>query len=128
MKKILCIEDDPDIAEIIEMALTDRYQLMIITDAREVQAALPIFIPDLILIDNYIGQVQAADVIQEIKKLAGFRYTPFILCSGHADIQTIATEIGANAHLEKPFGLADLYNTLEEVLSRVSSQLPNEAT
>jgi len=116
MKKILCIEDDPDIADVIELALGDQYTLMVITDAKEVMNTISVFIPDLILIDNYIGFVQAADVMKDIKTLPGFEDTPFILCSGHADIKNIALKMSASAYLEKPFELSDLYNTIDQVL------------
>jgi CheY-like chemotaxis protein len=73
------------------------------------------FIPDLILIDNYIGMVQAAEVIKEIKASSQLKNIPFILCSGHVDIKNIAFEISANAYLEKPFDLADLYTIIDKI-------------
>jgi CheY-like chemotaxis protein len=116
MKKILCIEDDLDFASIIELALGDLYDVKIVTDTKDVMETLNAFIPDLILIDNYIGMVQAAEVIKEIKTSFLFRNIPFILCSGHVDIKKIALEISASAYLEKPFDLVELYAIVDQVL------------
>jgi CheY-like chemotaxis protein len=55
MKKILCIEDDPDFADVIELALGDLYIIRVVADTKYVMETLNAFIPDLILIDNYIG-------------------------------------------------------------------------
>jgi CheY-like chemotaxis protein len=115
MKKILCIEDDPDIADVIELALGDVYDVKIVTNTKDVMETLLAFIPDLILIDNYIGMVQAADVMREIKTSSRLENIPFILCSGHVNVKNIALEISASAYLEKPFDLADLYTTIDQV-------------
>jgi CheY-like chemotaxis protein len=115
MKKIVCIEDDPDFADVIELALGDLYDIKIVTNTKEVMDTLHSFLPDLILIDNYIGLVQAAEVVKEIKSSSPLENIPFILCSGHVDIKNIALEISASAYLEKPFGLADLYAIIDQV-------------
>lgn len=116
MKKILCIEDDLDFASIIELALGDLYEVKIVTDTKDVMETLNAFIPDLILIDNYIGMVQAAEVMKEIKTSSLLQNIPFILCSGHVDIKNIAFEISATAYLEKPFDLTDLYAIVDQVM------------
>jgi DNA-binding response OmpR family regulator len=116
MKKILCIEDDPDLAEVIEMALEHKYLVMIANDASNLTAKLSLFLPDLILLDNYIGHLQAADVLKEIRRSDSFKEIPFILCSAHANIKKVALELSANAYLGKPFELSELYGTIEQVL------------
>jgi CheY-like chemotaxis protein len=54
--------------------------------------------------------------MKEIKTSSQLKNIPFILCSGHVDIKNIAFEISANAYLEKPFDLADLYTIIDKVL------------
>lgn len=115
MKKIVCIEDDPDFADVIELALSDLYDTKIVMNTKDVMETLHDFLPDLILIDNYIGLVQAAEVVKEIKSSSLLEHIPFILCSGHVDIKNIALEISASAYLEKPFALADLYAIIDQV-------------
>ncbi|UKT64911.1 response regulator [Pedobacter mucosus] len=118
MNKIVYIEDDPDLANVIEMALSENYDLLILYDAKNIVEKILSFMPDLILIDNYIGVTQASEVIAEIKTAKSLAHIPFVLCSGHADIKTIAINISASAYLEKPFALKDLYNTIETVLEK----------
>jgi DNA-binding response OmpR family regulator len=118
VKKILVIEDDQDIAEIVEIALSDIYEVKIQTDHNKVLDAFKDFIPDLIMIDNQLGQKQAADIIGEIKMVTDYKNIPFVLFSGHEDIRRIANELEASAYLAKPFALVDLYSCIDGVLSK----------
>lgn len=118
MKKILVIEDDQDIAEVVEMALNDIYEVKIQTDNDQVLDAFADFTPDLIMVDNQLGQKQAADIVGEIKTITAYKNIPFVLFSGHQDIRRIANEIDASAYLAKPFALVDLYSCIDGVLTR----------
>ena len=118
MKKILIIEDDLDIAQIVEMALEDSYEVQFETDTQNILAIFDAFKPDMVMIDNQLGQKQAADVIAEIKKVSDYKTIPFVLFSGHHDIKRIAAKINAAAYLSKPFALTDLYACVEDVLTQ----------
>jgi DNA-binding NtrC family response regulator len=117
MNKILCIEDDLDISDIFELALGDMYELKIITDTRNMMETLIAFMPDVILIDNYIGMIEAAEIVKEIRTSTMLSNIPFVLCSGHVNIKGIAAQISALAYLEKPFNLVDLYSVISQTIS-----------
>ncbi len=117
MKKILVIEDDQDIAEIVEMALEDRYLVKVEMENSHVLEAFDNFMPDVIMVDNQLGQRRAKDIVSEIKNITAYKTIPFVLFSGHQDIERLAQEIDASAYLSKPFALADLYSCLDDVLS-----------
>ncbi len=118
VKKILVIEDDADIADIVEMALTERYIVRTQTDNTCIEKDFQHFKPDLIMIDNQVGQMEAPDIVAELKKNNELKNIPFVLFSGHHEIQRIAGEIDAKAYLSKPFSLVDLYSCIDEVFSK----------
>jgi len=118
VKKILVIEDDQDIAEIVEMALNHKYEVKTETDNKHILEAFDDFTPDLIMVDNYIGQMQANEVMRNIKNIIEYKNIPFVLFSGHHDIKRLATELDANAYLAKPFDLNDLQKCVDGVLSK----------
>jgi len=118
VKKILVIEDDQDIAEVVEMALHEIYEVKVQTDNNQVINTCRDFMPDLILVDNQLGQKHAAEIVDEIKLISAYKNIPFVLFSGHQDIRRIANEIEATAYLAKPFALVDLYTCLDNVLSK----------
>lgn len=117
LKKILVIEDDPDIADIMEIALGDKYDVVIKTDGYNVSTRVGDFSPDLIMLDNYIGQKQAKEIIAEIHLVNDHRSIPYVLFSGHEDITHIAKNINATAYLAKPFALDDLYKCVDGILA-----------
>ncbi len=116
MKKILVIEDDNDIAFIVEMALHSLYNVKTQSDNDHITDSFEDFKPDLVLLDNYVGQRRATDIVTEIRGTAAYNNIPFVLFSGHQDIKRIAREIDAMDYLAKPFDLADLYSCIERVL------------
>jgi len=118
VKKVLVIEDDKDIAEVVEMALTDMYAVKIQTDNSNILKAFEGFKPDVIMVDNQLGQKLASDIVQEIKTVDSYKNIPFVLFSGHHEIKRIASEIDADAYLAKPFALVDLYSCIDRVLTK----------
>ncbi len=113
----MVIEDDPDIADIMDIALSDKYEVEIKTDGYHVNCNIKSFLPDLIMLDNYIGQRQATEIINEIKQEIAHRSIPFVLFSGHDDIRQIAKDLNATAYLPKPFALDELYDCIDGIFA-----------
>ena len=119
MKKILVIEDDFFIGEFVEMALTARYDVNIQKDSGNLVEVLSEFKPDLILMDNWVGQKNAEQIVAQITA-NGYQLTsPLILFSANPDIKEIAARIGAIDFLAKPFELDDLYNCISRNVSSI---------
>jgi len=117
VKRILVIEDDQDIADIVEYALTEKYMVQTQTDNNLILNSIENFTPDLIMLDNQLGQKNAPEIVKQIKSVDAYKNIPFVLFSGHHDIKRIAKEIDADAYLAKPFSLVDLYSCIDLVLT-----------
>ena len=117
MKKLLIVEDDVDMTDILRIALAAKYDLKIVHDSKSIPSALENFLPDVLLLDNFIGQSKATEVLKEIKLLNELKIIPFILFSAHPDIEKIAITMNANGFLPKPFKLTELYACLDKVIS-----------
>ena len=115
MKKIFIVEDDEDTSGILTLALGNKYNLLIINDAKGMMERMSEFLPDFIIMDNFVGQKVAAEIMKEIRSELLFSSIPVILFSGHPYIEKIAKEIGANAYLGKPFTLQELNSCIEKV-------------
>ena len=120
MKRLLIIEDDRDFADIIEMALLNRFLVKVKNDTENLLEVLDDFKPDVLLIDNYVGQKKAIEIISEIRDKDTYANLPLILYSAHPNVEHIANELRANGWLLKPFKLTDLYATIEKVLNEVA--------
>lgn len=115
MKKILLIDDDRDISELVKTVLSDRYQVETEHDHQGIMARMESFAPDLVLLDNRIGQKQAADIIPQLKAEGELNLVPIVLFSAHHDIAGLADEIHADAYIAKPFDLNELYTCLHRL-------------
>lgn len=115
-KKILLIEDDFDIGEIVKMTLDSKFNVLLKPDSKQLLTVINQFMPDVIIIDNFIGQENAKEILEKIKT-EGFNLAiPIILFSAHQSIKQIAKEIGAADFIAKPFNLDELENCVNRVL------------
>ena len=117
MKKILILEDVPDIADIVEMALSGNYVTLVKRSDKGLHEEIHSFKPDVMLIDNLVGQTQASAIISRIRSVQNDKTIPFVLFSGHSDIKLLAQQLGATGYLPKPFSLNQLRQCIEEALS-----------
>ena len=117
MKKILVIEDDKDIADLLEMVLSDRYIVLAKRNATNIIEELTRFDPQLIIIDNQIGQRNATEIMEEIRAAGIFGHIPCVLFSASHDIENVAQTIQAAAFIAKPFDLIELHRCVDDVLN-----------
>lgn len=117
MKKILLIDDDKDIAELIKIILGDKYNVESKDNPQNIAAKIVSFAPDLVLLDNTVGQKQAVEIIGDLRAADGYNTVPVVLFSAHDNIEHIATEIQADAFLSKPFNLTELYTCIDRLIA-----------
>jgi len=122
MKKVLIIEDDVDITDILTVALGARYNVFIINDTNNLIEQMDTFFPDLIITDNFVGQKVADEIVKEIRFEHRFSKIPVVLFSGHPDIEKLASQIKANSYISKPFTLKDLNACIEEIFANLESE------
>jgi DNA-binding NtrC family response regulator len=124
MKKIMLIEDDEDIADLVDIILSSKYKVKIHKNGFGIIKVLQQYLPDVILIDNSVGQKTAADIISEIKSSCILPIPPYILFSAHPNIEAITKQIGAVGYLAKPFEIEQLYTCIEKALDLSAAGTP----
>ena len=119
-KKILIIEDDPDIFEILnEILLTEGYEVVLSADG-EACHHLPDIMPDLILMDVRLKQPgQNGDAIcLKLKSDVATRCFPVMLLSAENDLRGLSKACGANGFLSKPFDVTTLLGQVKLMIER----------
>ena len=112
-KKILIIDDEPEIGEIVKDFLNDlNYTTMIAGDATEGLALAQSEKPDLVLLDILMPQISGMECLKQIKELRP--ETIVVVISGLQDEQLAKQAIrrGAYDYIVKPFDLNFLQNNL----------------
>lgn len=121
-KKILIAEDDPGISELIETVLEEQgYVVEICPDGHIMKELLTGkrtagFMPDLILLDLWIPEIDGKKMAQLLKSNAATKHIPIVIISAQRNLDTIVKKVGANGFLAKPFDLQELVGTVNQYL------------
>lgn len=107
-KKVLIIEDDPDILDMMDFILTDRGYEVIGSDCAEPLREIHKLKPDLILMDNRIKDGFGNDFCRLLKSDPATAHYPVVLSSANPDLQLMAKNCLADGYLAKPFELEEL--------------------
>ena len=126
MKKILVIDDEPWLREMIRLALEQQgFEVAEATDSITGDAKAREYIPDLILCDvNMMGKADAGyTTLTKLRADATTAAIPFILMTGMADAAGMrhGMELGADDYLPKPFKVEELYATVNARLRKVQT-------
>ncbi|HEX3384882.1 MAG TPA: response regulator [Mucilaginibacter sp.] len=116
-KKILIIENDADIRDIITYVLEDEgFSVASIASPESLDAVVH-HQPDLVLIDEWVSGHPGHRLCQRIKQFHRLMHVPVIILSTAIDIEKIALECQADGYLPKPFDLTTLVETVQEQLA-----------
>lgn len=117
-QKILIVDDDNNIAELISLYLTKEcYETMIVNDGESVMPAMASFRPNLILLDLMLPGMDGYQVCREVRAK---HPTPIIMLSAKGEIfdKVLGLELGADDYMEKPFDSKELVARAKAVLRR----------
>lgn len=109
MKKILIIEDDPDIVDLLEIHLKEISSSLIKAyDGADGLAKAISESPDLILLDISLPKMDGLEVCQKIRQLN--MTMPVIMLTARTEEidRVLGLEIGANDYITKPFSIREL--------------------
>ena len=120
MRKILIADDEHKIVMTLEYAFRKAaYKVFIARDGSEVLEILKTEIPDVILLDIMMPNVDGYTTLSEIKKNENYKNIKVIFLSaktGESDIKK-GLELGADAYVTKPYSIKKLTEKVEELLS-----------
>lgn len=120
MAKILCVEDEPDIREIIAEELADFGHRVETADNGETGLSTALtFRPDIILSDFLMPTMTGPEMIKALRDgYPEFSATPCIVVSAYADEKhrKEADLAGANLYLTKPIDFEGLASLLKDLL------------
>src|SRR5689334_2950034 len=113
-KRLLILDDDPEILELLHHILGNRYILLTKTNTDDFETALEEFKPDVILIDHFIGDKTSSDVITA--SLRSKSNIPVILHSAHEEIEKLSIDTKVAAYIRKPSSIVEIRNSIARVL------------
>ncbi|GAA3259372.1 Two-component response regulator SA14-24 [Lactococcus lactis subsp. lactis] len=127
MKKILVVDDEKPISDIVKFNLTkEGFEVFTAFDGEEALEAFKEVQPDLILLDLMLPKLDGLDVAREIRKTSD---TPIIMVSAKDSEfdKVIGLELGADDYVTKPFSNRELLARIKANLRRINIA-PAEST
>lgn len=129
MSKILIIEDDRDIADLISIHMKDNgHESEMVYDGREGLIKAMEKIHDLIILDLKLPGMDGLEICQKLRmeKID----TPIIMLTSKSEEidKVLGLEIGADDYMTKPFSIRELVARVKSVLRRGRSQNDNSTS
>jgi two-component system phosphate regulon response regulator PhoB len=123
MRRILAVDDNHDILEILKFILEDSgYKVDTLSDGRKLMATINDKHPDLILLDIMLGNMDGRELCKEIKTQVATHNIPVIMISASYNISTTLNhENGPDDFIEKPFDMNVLLNSVKRQLNSSSA-------
>lgn len=118
-QRILIVDDDENIAELISLYLTKEcFDTQIVYDGESALSAHKSFQPDLILLDIMLPRKDGYQVCREIRSYSD---TPIVMLSAKGEVfdKVLGLELGADDYIEKPFDSKELVARVKAILRRV---------
>ena len=117
-QKILIVDDDANIAELISLYLTKEcFDTEIAEDGEEALEKFESFQPDLMLLDLMLPGIDGYQVCRELRTKS---QVPVIMLSAKGEVfdKVLGLEMGADDYMEKPFDSKELVARVKAVLRR----------
>ena len=125
-QKILIVDDDTNIAELISLYLTKEfYQVQIVEDGEQALQVFDTFQPNLVLLDLMLPGIDGYQVCRELRKRSN---TPIIMLSAKGEVfdKVLGLELGADDYMIKPFDSKELVARVKAVLRRFQPSRTDE--
>jgi CheY-like chemotaxis protein len=119
MKKILVVDDEPDLTMLIRLNLEPKYEVREENSAPQALATARAFEPDLILLDVMMPDMEGGDVAAAVDADPKLKHVPIIFLTAtvlREELSGPVAFIGGRPFMAKPVDMDALAATIEKVL------------
>ncbi|MCS7203579.1 MAG: response regulator transcription factor [Thermodesulfovibrio sp.] len=128
-KKILIVEDEKEIAEIIAYNLRkENFDVSIAFDGEEALEKIRKNSYDLVILDLMLPKIDGLDICKIIRNNPKLNKTGIIMVTAKTEEidRVLGLEIGADDYITKPFSVRELVARVKAVLRRTKSETPEQ--
>ena len=123
VQTILVVDDDESVLRMVTMLLqTRRYRVLTARTGREGLARVKEAMPDIVILDGMLPEVNGFEICKQIKTSERFRHIPVVMMSavhtGWRFAADVKERYGADDYVEKPFDPPELLRRVETLLNR----------
>ncbi len=127
MKKILVVDDEPSLRDLVELVLKrEKYEVATAVDGKTALAMTESFKPDLILLDIMLPDMSGHEVCKQLN--INKRIPTIMVTARHETIdKVLGLELGADDYVTKPFEIMELLARIKALLRRANKEEEVEA-
>lgn len=121
MNKILVVEDEPDILEMVRYNLNQAgLDVETAEDAERALQSVQEILPDLIILDLMLPGIDGLDMCRQLKQDARTRHIPILMLTARKEEvdRIVGLELGADDYVVKPFSPRELVLRAQAILRR----------
>ena len=119
-KKILVIDDEPEISELVKDLIRDKFpnEVRVVYDGFSAGRILNDFMPDLVVLDLLLPGINGFEVCKEIKRDPFLKDTKVLTVTGYdtEEHRKKIFEAGADDYLPKPMDIKIFYEKIAKLL------------
>jgi len=125
MARVIYVEDDPVMGELVREILTDAGHLVgVIAHGTLAFETIAFKKPELVILDRKLPGMTGMEILQRLRRIPELYLTPVLMLTGTGGESNIdeGLEAGANDYLVKPFKPQELIRRVDEVIQEASFQ------
>jgi two-component system cell cycle response regulator DivK len=108
-KKVMILDDDPDILQICTIVLRKKgFNVSTLNNSSNILDNVRGYLPDVIIMDNWIPGPGGIEATRQLKKDQDLRDIPVIFFSANSNVTQLARDAQADYFLQKPFDISEL--------------------
>jgi DNA-binding response OmpR family regulator len=124
---VLAVDDEPEILDLIEKALTHRgMEVIRAARGREALEVLRGAMPDVVLLDAMLPEIHGFEICSQIKRSPQYQHIPVIMISaiytGWNFIEDVKRIYLADDYITKPFRVMELVHRVEDALGKAQGR------
>ena len=122
MKKVLIVDDDPNIVEVLRLYFDkDGFAVISCLSGEKALETFVTTVPDIIVLDLMLPGKDGYDICREIRRISD---VPIIMLTAKTDIldKVVGLELGADDYMEKPFEPKELLARVKAILRRMNKK------
>lgn len=122
MKKILVVDDEPSLRDLVELILKrEKYEVATAVDGKTALELADSFKPDLILLDIMLPDMSGHEVCRRLNQQ--MRIPTIMVTAKHETIdKVLGLELGADDYVTKPFEIMELLARIKALLRRAGRE------
>lgn len=122
---VLIVDDDPQLMHVVAMFFElEGFHVLRARDGKEALDVLAEYLPDVVLLDVMMPEVNGLEVCRQIKQDDRLKVVPVIVFTAAEHDEAELRGAGADRFISKPYSLEGLRDTVQEVLQESVSARP----